>query len=107
MYDKYEYKIMDLNNKTLNILCRAEYNPENSYDTNYYFFDNDSWYKDFIDLHKLEPEDTTLKDDFEDFVTNVHDFMVHGDMMDELKSIEDNQTIEKDEYKIIITATKI
>ncbi len=107
MYERYEYNIKDLTNPSSNVLCRVEYNPDNSYDTNHYFYDNTTWHKDFIDLYKLSPEDSSLQDDFEEFITNVHDFMVHGNIWDEIKELDDGQTKEIEQYNIVVTAKKI
>ena len=42
MKETYEYILSDVDNKSYNIKCKAEYNTENDYDTTYYFFDGDS-----------------------------------------------------------------
>lgn len=103
----YEYKLMDINEKTNMIKCKIEYNTENDYDTTYYFFDGTNWQKDFIDLNKLSPSDKEDKNKFDDFVTKVHDFMVHGNLWEQLKAMDDNQTITKEQYKLEITSKKI
>lgn len=37
MKETYEYILSDVDNKSYNIKCKAEYNTENDYDTTYYF----------------------------------------------------------------------
>ena len=46
MKETYEYILSDVDNKSYNIKCKAEYNTENDYDTTYYFFDGDTWHKE-------------------------------------------------------------
>lgn len=107
MKETYEYIIEDQNNGDFNIKCKIEYDTDNAYNTTYYFYDGNDWLKDFIDLDKLSPNDEEESKNFEDFVTRVHDYMVHGDMWDELKKINDNETENKDSYGLIIKANKI
>ncbi len=107
MIETFEYTIEDQNNENFNIKCKIEYNTNNSYNTTYYFYDGNKWLKDFIDLDKLSPNDEDESKTFEDFVTRVHDYMVHGDMWDELREIGDNEIKNKNTYNLIIKANKI
>lgn len=107
MKEIYEYTIEDQKNDKFNIKCKVEYNPINDYDTNYYFYDGNKWLKDFIDLHKLSPDNEEENKDFEEFVSRVHDYMVHGDMWQEIKEIKDNEEENKDAYNLIIKSKKI
>lgn len=107
MKETYDYILTDMNNESFNIKCRVEYNTENAYDTNHYFFDGDNWYKDFIDLNKLSPESKEDNDNFEDFVTGIHDYMIHDNFWDELKSIDNGDILTKKQYNLIITAKKV
>lgn len=107
MKETYEYILTDMENELFNVKCRVEYNTKNAYDTNYYFFDGDNWHKDFIDLNKLSPESREDKDKFEDFVTRMHDYMVHDNFWDELKSIDNEDILTKKQYNLIITAKKV
>lgn len=107
MIETYEYILQDEDNELFNIKCKVEYNTENDYDTSYYFFDGTDWLKDFIDLNKLSPENNDDADSFEEFITRVHDYMVHGNIWNELKEIEDKNQINKKQYKLVISANKI
>lgn len=107
MKETYEYILSDVDNKSYNIKCKAEYNTENDYDTTYYFFDGDTWHKDFIDLNKISPENKEGKDKFEDFITRIHDYMVHGNLWKELKAMNDHDEISKEQYKLNIIANKL
>ena len=46
-------------------------------------------------------------EEFEDFITRVHDYMVHGNIWEEVKEIKDNETVDKENYKLIIKSKKI
>lgn len=107
MKETYEYTIEDQENNEFKIKCKVEYDTENEYNTNYYFYDGSKWLKDFIDLHKLSPNDEEKTKDFEEFITRVHDYMVHGDIWTEIKEIKDNEQSQKDAYKLIIKSKKI
>ncbi len=107
MIETFEYTIEDQNNEEFNIKCRIEYDTKNSYNTTYYFYDGNTWLKDFIDLDKLSPNEEKESKNFEDFITRMHDYMVHGNMWDELKEIKDNEIVDKDTYNLIIKANKI
>ena len=104
-------KIVEYNLKNIDddnhIRCQVEYNTENDYDTTYYFFDGKDWQKDFIDLNKLTPENKDEQEAFEDFVTNVHDYMVHGSLWDDLKKMDLTEKIINDDYNLEITAKQI
>lgn len=103
----YEYELSSTDYEEYNINLRVEYNTENDYDTTYYFFDGTDWQKDFIDLGKLSPKKEEDKNQFEDFITKVHDFMVHGNLWEQLKAMEDNEEIVKQQYSLKIIAKKI
>lgn len=103
----YEYKLNSTEYKDYHIKLRVEYNTENDYDTTYYFYDGNDWLKDFIDLDKLSPNEKEAKDNFEDFITKVHDFMVHGNLWEQLKVMEDNEEITKEQYDLKIIANKV
>lgn len=107
MIETYDYNLSDINNKNNNIKCKIEYDTENSYNKNFYFYDGKNWQKDFIDLNKLSPENKEDQVQFEDFVTKVHDFMVHGNLWEQLEAMEDNEVIIKKQYELEITANKI
>jgi len=107
MKETYEYSIEDQNNEDFNIKCKVEYDTTNPYNTNYYFYDGNRWLKDFIDLNKLSPKDEEENKIFEDFVTRVHDYMVHGNLWDDLKDIKDNETEKKDPYNFIVKANNV
>ena len=107
MKEIYEYTISDQENEDFNIKCRVEYDTNNAYNTDYYFYDGDKWLKDFIDLYRLSPDNEDENKAFEDFVTRVHDYMVHGDIWQEVKELKDNESINKDSYKLRINSKKI
>lgn len=107
MKETYEYTIEDQENQLFNIKCKVEYDTENDYNTDYYFFDGTRWLKDFIDLHKLSPENEEENKDFEDFVTRFHDYMVHGDLWQEIKEIKHDETVTKENYKLVIKSKKL
>lgn len=107
MKETYEYNIKDQENESFNMKCKVEYDTENDYDTNYYFYDGEKWLKDFIDLNKLSPENKEDKNKFEDFITRVHDYMVHGTIWKELRVIDDGETLDKEQYKLRITSKKL
>ncbi len=106
MEEIYEYCIQDQDNTNFNIKCRIKSNTENSYDTTYYFFDGERWLKDFIDLSKIEPSKKEDKNNFEEFITRIHDYMVHGNLWDDIKEIKD-ETKTNDKYNLIIKSDKI
>ncbi len=106
MKETYEYTIEDQENESYNIKCKVDYDTNNAYNTDYYFFDGENWLKDFIDLNKLSPSDENETKSFEDFITRVHDYMVHGDLWEELKEVKDNESKNKDAYKLIIKSKK-
>ncbi len=103
----YEYKISSTDYEEYDINLRVDYNTENDYDTTYYFFDGSEWQKDFIDLGKLSPKKEEDKNQFDDFITKVHDFMVHGNLWEQLKVMEDNEEIIKEQYALRIVAKKL
>lgn len=107
MKQMYEYHLKDSENSSFVLKCRAEYDTENSYNTTYYFYDGNEWIKDFIDLDKLSPNNEEENRDFQDFITRVHDFMVHGNLWAELKEMKDKETKTKKAYKISIDAEKV
>lgn len=107
MIETYEYNLTDQENDSFFLKCKVEYDTNNDYNTNYYFFDGDKWLKDFIDLNKLSPNDKASRDEFEDFVTRVHDYMVHGNIWKDLKAMNDKQTTDKEQYKLHIIANKL
>ncbi len=107
MKEVYEYTIEDQTNSSFNIKCKVEYDTTNAYNTDYYFYDGEKWLKDFIDLGKLSPKNEEDKEEFEDFITRVHDYMVHGNIWEEVKEIKDNETVDKENYKLIIKSKKI
>ncbi|OED30909.1 hypothetical protein [Methanosphaera sp. WGK6] len=107
MKETYEYTITDFDEKTFNIKCKITYNTENDYDTDYYFFDGNNWQKDFIDLNKLSPENKADQDKYEEFITRVHDYMVHGALWEDLRNEKDNDEIQKDQYKLNIKSIKL
>ncbi|WP_323737206.1 hypothetical protein PXD04_04480 [Methanosphaera sp. ISO3-F5] len=107
MKETYEYTIEDQENNQYNIKCKVEYNTNNEYDTNYYFYDGSKWLKDFIDLHKLSPDNEEETKEFEDFITRVHDYMVHGNIWQDIKEIKDNEEETKESYKLVIKSKKI
>lgn len=107
MKETYEYNIEDENNENFNIKCKAEYDTTNSYNTNYYFYDGNKWLKDFIDLNKLSPDNEEESKAFEDFITRVHDYMVHGNLWEDLKELDDNKIENKKTYNLVIKAKKI
>ena len=107
MKETYEYNIEDQNNENFYIKCKVEYDTTNSYNTDYYFHDGNRWLKDFIDLNKLSPNNEEETKNFEDFITRVHDYMVHGNLWDDLREIKDDEIENKDTYNLIIKAKKI
>ncbi|RAP46161.1 MAG: hypothetical protein BZ135_04135 [Methanosphaera sp. rholeuAM6] len=107
MIETYEYTIEDQENADFNIKCKVEYDSENDYNTNYYFYNGNEWLKDFIDLYKLSPDNEDETKNFDDFITRVHDYMVHGNIWQEIKEIKDNETSNKDAYKLLIKSRKI
>ena len=107
MKETYEYNIEDQENEEYAIKCRVEYDTTNDYNTDYYFYDGSDWLKDFIDLYKLSPDNEEKTADFEDFITRVHDYMVHGNIWEEIREVKDNETLKKDAYKLVIKSTKI
>lgn len=107
MIETYDYILTDTNNDNNNIQCKVEYDTENSYNKTFYFFDGKNWQKDFIDLSKLAPENKKDKNEFENFVTKVHDFMVHGNLWEQLEAMEDGESITKTQYDLEISANKI
>ncbi|RAP50815.1 MAG: hypothetical protein BZ133_04630 [Methanosphaera sp. SHI613] len=107
MIETYDYILSDVNNDKNNIKCKIEYDTENSYNKTFYFYDGKNWQKDFIDLNKLSPENKEEKNEFDDFVTKVHDFMVHGNLWEQLEAMDDGETITKKQYELEITANKI
>lgn len=107
MKEIYEYTIKDQKNSQFNIKCKVEYNTENDYDTTYYFYDGNKWLKDFIDLNKLSPDNEEETREFEDFITRVHDYMVHGNLWQEIKEIKDNEKEIKETYSLEIESKKI
>ena len=107
MKEKFEYHIRDQENDLFVLKCRAEYDTENSYNTTYFFYDGNEWLKDFIDLSKLSPEESEDNRNFEDFITRVHDYMVHGNIWEEIKEIKDDESVKKDTYKLVINAKKL
>lgn len=107
MKETYEYTIADQEKEQINIKCKVEYNTENKYDTTYYFYDGTQWLKDFIDLHKLSPDNEEETKDFEDFITRVHDYMVHGNIWQDIKTMKDNEEENKETYKLNIKSKKI
>ena len=107
MKETYEYNIEDENNENFNIKCKAEYDTTNSYNTNYYFYDGNKWLKDFIDLNKLSPDTEEESKEFEDSITRVDDYMVHGNLWEDLKELDDNKIENKKTYNLVIKAKKI
>lgn len=107
MKETYEYTLEDKENKNFTIKCRVDYDTNNAYNTDYYFFDGEEWQKDFIDLHKLSPNNDEENKEFEDYVTRVHDYMVHGNIWQEIKEVKDNETLNKETYKLIVKSKKI
>ncbi len=107
MKETYEYDIKDQNNGNYIIKSKVEYDTNNAYNVNYYFYDGNKWLKDFIDLNKLSPETEEESKDFEDFITRVHDYMVHGNLWSDLKEMKDDEISEKKPYKLIIKAKKV
>ena len=45
--------------------------------------------------------------EFEDFITRVHDYMVHGNLWEDLKELDDNKIENKITYNLVIKAKKI
>lgn len=107
MKETYEYCIEDQENTKFNIKCRVTYDTENDYYGDYYFYDGKEWLKDFIDLYSISPEKEDERKNFEDFITRVHDYMVHGNIWNEIKEMDDNDALKKDSYKLLIKSTKI
>lgn len=107
MKETFEYHLEDNENSSFVLKCRAEYDTKNSYNTSYYFYDGRGWLKDFIDLNKLSPETEEANKEFDNFITRVHDFMVHGNLWEELKEIKDNEEVTKDAYKLVIKSKKL
>jgi len=105
MIETYTYKISDKNNENNMIKCKIEYDTNNNYNTNYYFCNGTEWMKDFIDLDKLSSNTDDPKT-FDEFITKVHDFMVHGNLWEELKKVDDGQEINKESYELVIKARK-
>lgn len=102
MKESYEYTLKDQKNESFYIKCKVDYDTDNAYNTDYYFYDGKEWLKDFIDLHKLSPNNEEEIKDFDEFITRVHDYMVHGNIWEELKDIKDNKIVKKDNYKLIV-----
>lgn len=107
MIEIYEYTLTNTTNDKNNIKCKIEYDTENAYNKTFYFYDGTNWQKDFIDLNKLSPEDKEEKNQFEDFVTKVHDFMVHGNLWEQLENLTDGEEITKEQYDLKIIAQKL
>ena len=107
MKETYEYTLEDQENETFKIKCRVDYDTTNDYNTDYYFYDGEEWLKDFIDLYKLSPNNEEENKEFEDFITRVHDYMVHGNIWQEIKEVKDQETLNKDTYKLIVKSKKI
>lgn len=99
---KNQYIIEDIDDAKYNIKCCVKSNPENSYDTTYYFHDGDRWIKDFIDITKLSPEDKDEKDKFDEFITHLHDYIVHDHFWEDLAEIEVGESLKSEEYKVVI-----
>ncbi|MCD7781552.1 MAG: hypothetical protein LUG89_02495 [Methanosphaera sp.] len=106
MYEIYEYIITNMD-ESQQIRCRVEYNPENAYDVNHYFYNGSQWLKEFIDLNILSPEDDEEKKLFDEFITQVHDYMVHGTIWEDLEKLDDNEELVKNTYNLKITAKRI
>lgn len=107
MKEIYVYTIEDQDNDNFNIKCKVEYDTNNAYNTDYYFCDGDKWLKDFIDLHKISPDNDADKKDFENFFTQVHDYMVHGNLWEEIRDMKDNEIMNKEAYNLVIKSKKI
>lgn len=102
MKQKNQYTIKDQNNENYFIRCCVETDPENTYDTTYYFHDTDNWIKDFIDITKLAPTDKQQREEFDTFITHIHDYMVHGNLWEDLSEIKPNTETKNDKYQVII-----
>ncbi len=104
MIKTYQYTIRDENNDEFTLDCKIEYDTDNTYNTNYYFYDGTTWHKDFIDLEKTSPKDNNLKDEFEEYITRLHDYMVHGTIWEDLRNMEDNSEITKTQFNLVINS---
>ena len=107
MIETYEYLVKDQKNEKFSLNIKVEYDTENEYNTTYYFHDGEKWLKDFIDIDTLSPEDEVEKESFQEFITKIHDYMVHGNLNDQLRAMEDEEVINKDQYGLVLSAKKI
>jgi len=107
MIETYEYLIKDQKNEKFTLNIKVDYDTENEYNTTYYFPDGEKWIKDFIDIDTLSPEDEKEKELFQEFITKIHDYMVHGNLNDQLRAMEDEEVIIKNNYELVLNAKKI